>query len=279
MDKENVFQIMEVFQEIITNDFEVSDCFQTDTFPKDILSLVVDYAGREMFPMAREIEVTTSPELTSPGVIFCQLENSWLDTSVHEKLLECLSINLARLLERRYGLLEIMQEDQVLFRVYGWVLIDQYRRQVSFLGKNLPHILPSKNWRYKLHMSTKNYYLGYILNDYWTFPREILHVLRENINTNEFHQFIASRLVDKFFADEVESSVIDICEEVLNYSPFDFGEMNGSISYTKENRVGKFRRKKKFSRLKKQRKSRIREKKAKQRKRKAGRVHRKTCVY
>ena len=77
----------------------------------------------------------------------------------------------------RYGLLEVIQEDQVLFRVYGWVLIDRHRKQASFLGKNLPHILQSKNWRYKLHISTENYYLGYILNDYWTFPTEILNVL------------------------------------------------------------------------------------------------------
>jgi len=278
MDKDCVFQIMEVLQEIVMNEFKVVDCFQTETFPQDVMSLVVSYAGKEMFPIAREIEVTTSPHLASPGTIFCQLENSWLDTSLDGKFLDCLAINLARLLERRYGLLEVIQEDQVLFRVYGWVLIDRYRRQASFLGKNLPHILQSKNWRYKLHISTENYYLGYILNDYWTFPAEILNVLRENINTNEFHQFIASRLTDKFFSDEVEKTVIDICEEVLDYSPFDFGEMNGSISYTKENRVGKFRKKKKFSRLKKQRRAKIREKKVKQRKRKAGRVHRKTCV-
>ena len=121
MDKDCVFQIMEVLQEIVMNDFEVVDCFQTETFPQDIMSLVVSYAGREMFPIAREIEVTklregekneiyiffiivevtTSPHQASPGTIFCQLENSWLDTSLDGKFLDCLAINLARLLERR----------------------------------------------------------------------------------------------------------------------------------------------------------------------------------
>jgi len=78
---------------------------------------------------------------------------------------------------------------------------------------------------------------------------------------------------------QVEDDVLDMCNVVLNYSPFEMGEQHG-VSYTKENRVGKFRKKKKFSRLKKERRAKIREKKAaKQRKRKAGRVHRKSCVY
>merc|ERR1712048_997853 len=191
--------------------------------------------GKETFPLVKKIEVTPHRQLATPGVIFCNLENNWLDTTMANRFLDCLAINLARLLERRYGLLEIMQDNQVLFRVYGWVLLDQFRREVSFLGKNLPHILPSKKWRYKLSYSTENYYLGYVLNEYWTFPKQILSVVKETINTNEFHQFIASRLADKFHPDDVESSVIEICDKVLDYSPFDLGDTNGSISYTKEN--------------------------------------------
>merc|ERR1719268_42733 len=127
----------------------------------------------------------------------------------------------------------------------------------------MPHNCTAEKWVYKLHVANDGYYYGALMNSFLEkeyIPGYLVNSML-HVSLPEIQNFMISKFREGHFGlKEKEANVLDLCKlldlvppEVEILSGFTQSFADGSL---KEHRVGKYTRKRRFSRLKKQRRKR-----------------------
>jgi len=232
------------------------------TFPSDVLEVLLGYLGG----MLR----STLPEKNFTPSTHFAFNSSWLpctSTVYHA---------LPQLLRRRFCRVETIV-GSTKFETFGFF---DFETDTVFSTINIPFVL-SSDFRFKLTVSNSDHYsVARILQNPEQYNSSLLHLLLRVLYP-DLQEWLAQNLDEQTQFPEKKMCEIEHMTCMLGLDlDFDFDDQLTPKDLLKSARVGKFRRRKKYSRLKKRRRNKIQDRrtesreKKKKRPKKANRVHR-----